>query len=293
MNGYFVQTRDLGVRYREVEALRGVTLDLSAGKIYGLLGRNGSGKSTLLSTFAALRRPTSGTVLVDGEDPMENERLMRSICLIREGGDVIADEKISATLQILADVRPDWDADYAARLLDAFEIRVDRRPDKLSRGQRSAVAATMGLASRCPLTMFDEVHLGMDAPTRHRFYDALLADYVEHPRTIIISSHLVDEIAPLVESVIILRDQSVLLHEPADRLREYGLTVTGSAPHVRSAVAGLPVLAERTLGSTLQVTLLAPDRRVSDQLASTPGVEIGGIGLQDLFIHLTEKETAS
>lgn len=290
MNGYFVQTRDLGVRYDEVEALRGVTLDLAAGGIYGLLGRNGSGKSTLLSTFAALRGPTSGAVLVNGEDPMENERLMRSICLIREGGDVITDEKVSATLRLVADIRPHWDADYAGALLDTFEVPTNRRPNKLSRGQRSALAATIGLASRCPLTMFDEVHLGMDAPTRYRFYDALLADYVEHPRTLIISSHLVDEIAPLVESVVILRDRGVLLHEPADQLREYGLTVTGPASQVRSAVDGLPVLAERTLGPTLQITLLSPDVSTTERLEATPGLELGGIGLQDLFVHLTEKE---
>ncbi|MFD1858820.1 ATP-binding cassette domain-containing protein [Aeromicrobium camelliae] len=71
MNGYFVQTRDLGVRYDDIEALRGVTLDLAAGGIYGLLGRNGWGKSTLVSTFAALRRPTSGSVLVNGDHPSD------------------------------------------------------------------------------------------------------------------------------------------------------------------------------------------------------------------------------
>ena len=95
--GFRLQMEDVRVRFGP-PALDGLTLDLAPGVILGLLGRNGSGKTRLLSTLAAFRRPTSGQVLVDGEDPWENERVMAGTCLIRESGDVLADEKLSATL---------------------------------------------------------------------------------------------------------------------------------------------------------------------------------------------------
>ncbi|WP_127571107.1 ABC transporter ATP-binding protein [Georgenia faecalis] len=287
MTGFAVQVRDLGVRYGDTQALDGASLDLPAGAIVGLLGRNGSGKTTLLSVLAALRKPSTGSVLVDGEDPFENERVMERVCLIRESGDVMADEKLSDTLDLVAAARPTWDGEYAAELLDAFELSLKKRPGTLSRGQRSAVGAVIGLASRAPLTIFDEVYLGMDAPSRYRFYDALLADYVEHPRTIILSSHLISEVERLFEEVVVLEAGRVLLAEDADSVRARGATVTGPKDRVAEATRELTVIGRRDLGPTAEVTVfdaLGADERARLDAA---GLDIGPVGLQDLFVHLT------
>src|SRR5699024_2862090 len=108
------------------------------------------------------------------------------------------------TLDFAALARPTWDQGYAEELLEAFGIDRRKKAGKLSRGQRSALGATIGLASRAPVTLFDEVHLGMDAPTRRRFYELLIADYAEHPRTIVLSSHLISEVEHLLERVVML-----------------------------------------------------------------------------------------
>ena len=287
---FAVSTRDLTVRYGRTTALEGVTLELAPGAIHGLLGRNGSGKTTLLSTVAAFRRPASGTVLVDGEDPWENERVMRGICLIRESGDVQVDLRMREHLRYLADVRPHFDADLAGRLMDTFELDPRRRPSKLSRGKKSAFGAVVGLASGAELTVFDEVHLGMDAPSRYAFYDALLADYVEHPRTVVLSSHLIDEIQRLLERVVILDRGTLLLEDDAESLRARGVSITGPAADVARFTEGRTVLRRQQLGGTVQVTvdggLSAADRTAATGL----GLEVGPIDLQSLFVHLTEKE---
>jgi ABC-2 type transport system ATP-binding protein len=200
--GVGVEVRGLAARYGSTVALDGADLTIAPGTITGLLGRNGSGKTTLLSILAAFRRGAAGSVLVDGEDPWENERVMAQICLIRESGDVLRDVRLAATLDMLAGARPTFDRGFADRLMDTFELSPRSLPSKLSRGKKSAFGVVVGLATRAPLTLLDEVHLGMDAPSRYAFYDALVADYAENPRTIVISSHLIDEVQRLREHVV-------------------------------------------------------------------------------------------
>lgn len=293
MTGYGVQVRDLTVRYGDEVAVDRLTLDIPPGSITGLLGRNGSGKTTLLSTLAAFRRPTSGQVLVDGEDPWENERVMAGTCLVRESGDVLADERLTATLDYLEDARPHFDRAFAERLLDVFELAPRSKPGKLSRGKKSAFGAVLGLATRAELTMLDEVYLGMDAPSRYAFYDALLTDYVDHPRTIVLSSHLIDEIERLFEHVVVIDHGALLLAEPADELRARGLTVTGPSDAVERFAAGRTVLGRQQLGRTAQVTLFGPRAGDDAARARDLGVELGPVDLQDLFVHLTARTGGS
>lgn len=292
MTGHDVELRGLSVSYGRTRAVKDVHLRIAANTITGLLGRNGSGKTTMLSAIASLLRPTHGQVLVGGRDPYEDAQLMESVCLIRESGDVLADEKVRVTLDFVGDVRPNWDRSYAERLLDAFHVDLEKSPRKLSRGQRSAVGASIGLAARAPVTMFDEVYLGMDAPSRRKFYDFLLADYVEHPRTIVLSSHLISEVESLFENVFVLDDGVAILDTDADTARTQGATITGPAAQVAAAVAGMHVLSERALGPTRQVTVLgAPEPATVAELRAA-GLGVGAVPIQELFIALTEREEA-
>lgn len=272
-------------------ALDGATCHFPAGAITGLLGRNGAGKTTMLGLLAGFRRPTAGTVRVGPEgaerDPWEDPAIMSGVQLVRESGDVLTDERVAATLRHYAAMRLDWDADYAARLLDLFEVDPRKTLSSLSRGKRSAVGATIGLASRAPLTIFDEVYLGMDAPTRYAFYDELLKDYAEHPRTIVLSSHLVEETERLFEHVVVVDRGRVLLAEPADDMRARGTSVTGAAAAVDRVVAGRRVLHRQELGPTVMATVEGALTDVESAQATDSGVQLGAVPLQDLFVHLT------
>ena len=290
MSGFGVEVRDLTVRYGSTTALDAVTFSIRPGVITGLLGRNGSGKTTALSVLAAYIRKTSGTVLVDGEEPWENARVMSGTCLVRESGDVLPDRPVEESLRMLANRRPTFDKALAEKLLDTFELGPTQRPDRLSRGQRSAFGVVMGIASRAPLTLLDEVHLGMDAPARYAFYDALLADWLEHPRTIVLSSHLIGEVERLLEDVLVLDRGTVLAQSDADTLRARGLTVTGSAEAVAAFVVGRDVVSRQALGGTTQATIIGalPD---DEDRARAERVELGPVALQDLFVHLTDHAT--
>jgi ABC-2 type transport system ATP-binding protein len=292
MTGFSVRTHGLDLAYGGTPAVADVSLDLEPNRIHGLLGRNGAGKTTLLSALASLRPPSGGSVAIEGTDPFENEQMMELVCLIRESGDVIPDEKLSTNLDWAELARPTFDRAYAERLVDDFGLNRKKKPQALSRGQASAFGVVVGLASRSPLTMFDEVHLGMDAPARQHFYDELLRDFAEHPRTIILSSHLINEIETMLETVTILHGGRLLLSEEADELRVRGATLTGATAVVDRLTAGQSVIGTRDLGPTRQVTLFGDlDPELLDS-AGRAGVQVGPVPLQDLFIHLTNHQAA-
>ena len=286
-----VETRDLTVRYGRTTAVDGLSVRLEAGRIHGLLGRNGSGKTSLLSVLAAFRKASGGQALVDGEPVFENPRATRRTCFIRGSGDTVEHDwpvdRVRDALSFAATVRPGWGADYADALADRFQLPRRTRVGELSRGQRSALGVTLGLASRAPLTIFDESYLGMDAPSRYAFYDELLTDFMEHPRTFVISTHLIEEVSSLFEEVVIIDEGRLVLHEDAEELRSRGVAVTGPTEAVDRFADGLDVLSERRLGPTKSVTVYGDLPATQLQDAREAGLELGPVALQDLFVHLT------
>ncbi|MDP9806107.1 ABC-2 type transport system ATP-binding protein [Trueperella bonasi] len=228
---YTVEMTNVGYKYGRTPAVVDVTATIEAGKITGLLGRNGSGKTTLEMMIAGQLKAT-GTVRVGGQAVWENPRIMPGVALVSESPAVYEDSALANTISLWEHVRPTFQRDVVERLLDAWEINPKKAPEKLSRGQKSAFYAALGIGSRAPLTIFDEVHVGMDAVLRRDFYDVLLHDFIAYPRTIIISSHNVDEIENLIENVIILDGGRVV--------------EAGSADDVRAAYSGPDRLASLT-----------------------------------------------
>lgn len=278
----------VSLAFDDEPALSDVTLSWEPGRIHALLGRNGAGKSTLLSLIASAQRPDSGTIEVSGRQPWERAELTEQICLIRESGDVIDEANASDNLDYAESLRPSFDREYADALIEVFKVPLKPTVEKLSRGQKSALGASIGLASRAPLTLLDEVHLGMDAPTRQRFYDELIADFALNPRTYVISSHLISEIESFVETVSILSHGELIMRAEADDLRRKGVTLTGPSHTVDELVDGQLVIGSRDLGPTRQVTLFGDLEPAALSRARDAGVDIGAVPLQDLFIHLTE-----
>lgn len=286
-SGLGVEVTNLTLRYGRTTALAGVDLTLSPGKIYGLIGRNGSGKTSLLSVLAAFCRATAGQVRVGGEEPFENEPIVRQICLIREAGDIIDSDRCQRVLATARALRPYWDQEYANHLVDRFQLPLRKRPQQLSRGQRSALACVLGLASRAPLTMFDESYLGMDAPSRYAFYEELLADYSAHPRTVILATHLIEEFGSLFEQVVMIDRGRLLVHDDTDSLRARGTAVVGPASAVDRFTSGMSILSERLLGGTKSATVYGPVTGKARRRAESEGLSLEPVALQDLFVQLT------
>jgi ABC-2 type transport system ATP-binding protein len=227
---YAIECADLRLRYprQRTEALAGVSLAVPQGAICGLFGRNGAGKTSLMALLAGLRRPNGGSVRVFGENPWENARIAPQVAFVfsKNNPDATVNSiRARDLLRMGALFRPNWDADFAEHLFKRFNVPLKKAAGKMSQGQAAALRCAIGLASRAPLTIFDEAYLGMDAVYRKVFIDELLADYLAHPRTILFSTHYISEMERLFSEAIIIDAGQVLVHDDADTLRERGKTL--------------------------------------------------------------------
>jgi ABC-2 type transport system ATP-binding protein len=278
-------------RYRDQTAIDDVTVDVHQGTITGLLGRNGAGKSTFMRLVTAQEFATRGTVRVFGEDPMENDGVLRRIAFVRED-QVFPDLKVRQAVQAASWFYPHWDPEFAERLLRDFDLPRHRLVRKLSRGMRSALSIVIGLAARAELTLLDEPYAGLDAVARQLFYDRLLADYAQHPRTILLSTHLIDEVADLLEHVIMIDKGRVVLDAATDDVRGTAVTVSGPGTVVEHFVAGRRVLHRRAIGSRVSVTVADPLDAADRARASTLHLKLEPLSLQQLMVHTTGDEAA-
>lgn len=285
-----VEIKGLTKSYGNVTAIKDLSFSLEPNKIYGLLGRNGAGKTTIMHMITAQLFPTSGELRVFGENPYENNRVLSQICFIKESQKYPDTYRIIDVLEISALFFPRFDREYAYSLIKDFNLPLKRRVKKLSRGMLSAVGIVVGLASRAPLTIFDEPYLGLDAVARSLFYDRLIEDYSEHPRTIVLSTHLIDEVSQLLEHVIVIDNGKIIINEDAEALRGQAVTVIGAAVKVNEFITDKEVISREPLGGLLSATLMGLTS-MDQSRAHMLGLEISPISLQQLIVHLTHKKS--
>jgi ABC-2 type transport system ATP-binding protein len=278
-----IVSRELTRRYRGVTALDRVTTQVPDGSIVGLLGANGAGKSTWFRLVAGYERPTSGAVEVFDASPYERDAVLRRICLVRGDQAYPSHYRVADALAVARHLHPGWDDVLAGRLLDEFALPARRKIKKLSLGMRSAVGIIIGLAARAPLTLFDEPYVGLDARSRRRFYDLLLEDYAAHQRTVVLSTHLIDEVADLLERVIVIEAGRIVHDADVESLRQRALTVTGPGPAVERFIDGRNVLHREHLGGTARVAVEVDDDGAAEA-ARAGGLRTAPVSLQDLVI---------
>jgi ABC-2 type transport system ATP-binding protein len=281
---------DVTMRFRGHTALTHVTTTFQADTITGLLGRNGAGKTTMMQLLTGHRVPTSGQVRVLGEAPYENDRVLRRICFIKESQRYPDQFRVCDAVAAAATVFPHWDAELAAQLIDEFELPARRTIKKLSRGMTSAVGIVLGLASRAPVTLFDEPYLGLDAVSRQLFYDRLLADYADHPRTIVLSTHLIEEISDLLEHVLLIDHGQVLLDADAETLRATALTVTGPARQVATFAAAHQLVQSESLAGQSRA-IVRTGTATARRMATDLGLSVDPTPMQHLVVALSRAAT--
>ncbi|SMH32082.1 ABC-2 type transport system ATP-binding protein [Rathayibacter oskolensis] len=287
-----IEVAGLSKHYGSMNAVTDVGFALDENRIHGLLGRNGAGKTTLMSLLTGQEFASSGEIRVFGASPVENAAVLSRTCFIKESQKYPDDFRVKHVLKSARWFFEGWDEEFAQQLVEEFRLPLDRKVKKVSRGQLSAIGVIVGLASRAPLTFFDEPYLGLDAVARQLFYDRLLADFAEHPRTVILSTHLIDEVSNLLEHVLVIDDGRLLIDSDTEELRGSAATVAGPRTAVDSFTTGREVLSRSGVGGLATATLSrldATDRAEARRL----GLELEPVSLQQLVVQLTTGKAAS
>ncbi len=276
-------------RFGKITALNGVDLTLDENKIYGLIGRNGAGKTTLLGILSGQNSAGEGEVTVCGMPIWENVEAMEKVCFSRELSATTAfgpdTRKVKELLRIAKIFYPFWDEEYAKRLIREFQLDSKKAINKLSKGMLSMVSIIIALASRAPITFLDEPVAGLDVMMREKFYKLLLDDYMENPRTYVISTHIIDEASNVFEEVVLVDAGRIMLKQNTEELRAQYAYVSGREDTVSEATRGLQVVHREGLGKSLTVCVKLNGSSRLEQY----DVDVAPVSLQKIFVYLTEQ----
>lgn len=285
-----IKVNNLSFAYDKKNILKDVNLTETEPVIIGLWGRNGSGKTTLMKILSGMEQPNDGTVEVDGIVPYNNSDAMNHVAFMQEDHPYSDMWDINDALNFGRDFNENWDQELADKLIDIFQLPRKKKIRTFSKGMKTMITIAIGLASKAPLTIFDEPSNGLDAHMRKQFYDVLLDSYDEHPRMILLSSHHIEEVEPLCEKIAIIDNNTLMHYKETDVLKNNGVHISGTAEAVRAVVGSKRVLEERKLGKQLNIMLDTPLTDDLKREAEQAGVMIEKAPFQDYLVNLTTKE---
>jgi ABC-2 type transport system ATP-binding protein len=226
-NQPIVDVRRLTRRFGATTALDDVTLAIPRGGVFGLIGANGAGKTTLIKHLLGMLKAEVGTVQVFGQDPVQNPvGVLGRIGYLSEDRDLPDWMRVSELMRYTQAFFPDWDEAYAEELREAFDLDPNARIKKLSRGQRARAGLLAALAHRPQLLVLDEPSSGLDPVVRRDILGAIIRTIAEEGRTVLFSSHLLDEVERVADRVAIIHQGRILLTAPMDEIKETHRRVT-------------------------------------------------------------------
>ena len=282
-----IKITELTKKYRKNLVLNAISLEFKEETIYGLLGRNGVGKSTLLNIISNRIFKNSGEVLVDGEVAEENAKAQEKIFLMSETNLYPETMKCSEIIKWTKEFYPDTDTDLANELAKKFSLDTSKKFGALSTGQRTIIKLVAAISSNAKYTFLDEPVLGLDANHRELFYKILIEEYTRNPRTFVISTHLIEEVATVIESLVVIHDCKVVMAESTENLLNKGYSATGNISDVEEFVKNKNCLAIENMGGFATAYLLDEKPEKIDE-----NIKISSINLQKIFIKLTGGESS-
>jgi ABC-2 type transport system ATP-binding protein len=285
MTNAIVEVRGLKKQFGKNEILHGLNFDIPPGRIYGLVGHNGAGKTTTLNAMLGLTS-YEGSVQVLGADPYRHRaRLMRDVAFISDVASLPRFLKVRELFRMLTDIHPNFSAEKAVGFLEGTDVKLGALIGHLSKGMLAQLHLAVVLAIDAKLLVLDEPTLGLDITYRKRFYRRLLEDYMTSERTLLITTHQVDEIEFMLSDIMFIRDGELILHMPMEQVPQRFIQLVVAPDKVEAARALKPVFAETRFGQTVMVFDGASrDSLDAHGTISTPT-------LSDLFVALMSRDS--
>ena len=265
-------------KYGKTTAMDRINLEIPESGIYCLLGRNGAGKTTFMKTLAGHIPYTGGEIVVNGQTVSPGK--MPECVNYIESGCVQFNARVASLINTASKIQPDFDREFALEMADKFQLNTSKRFKQLSFGMKTMLTAIITLANKSKVILLDEPTLGFDAIMRSQFNTLLLESYSQHPRVLIVSTHLIDEISKVIERLIIIDRGKLLVESGIEEIDEKAYTISGTAEAVAPLLAKLNVIGKTEIGNMIAAHIY--DNRITPP----QGVSIDRLSLQDFFINI-------
>ena len=273
-----IELKQVTKQYGQATVLKNITLSIDEPGIYCLLGRNGAGKTTLLKSVAGYQNITSGTIQVDNK-LITTSTLDTGVSYIENFAKHF-NLPVRKLLQIASEVNPNYDYDFASEMMERFELDGKKKFNHLSLGMKTMVSTIICLASNKSVVLLDEPVLGFDAIMRVEFYDMLTESFRKHPRIIIVSTHIIEEIAKTIQKLIIIDKGSVRFFDTLQSVETKAFSISGLQKDVEAATQNLNVIGQDTVGGLVTTYIF------DNPPEQTASLEIHPLSLQDFFIQM-------
>ena len=273
-----IELKQVTKQYGQATVLKNITLSIDEPGIYCLLGRNGAGKTTLLKSIAGYQNITSGTIQVDGK-PIATSTLDTGVSYIENFAKHF-NLPVRKLLRIASEVNPDYDVDFASDMMERFELDGKKKFNHLSLGMKTMVSTIICLASSKEVILLDEPVLGFDAIMRVEFYELLAESFQKHPRIIIVSTHIIEEIAKTIQKLIVIDKGSIRFFDTLQSVEAKAFSVSGLQKDVEAATRGLHIIGREAVGGLVTCYIF------DTPPAPAASLEICPLCLQDFFIQM-------
>ena len=273
-----IELTNVTKKYGKTMAIDRISLNICDHGIYCLLGRNGAGKTTLMKLIAGHIAATEGKIAVDGK-AVSTSRMPENVNFI-ESGSVQFNMRVSELIDTAAELQDGFDRDFAGEMAERFELNTKRKFKQLSFGMKTMLTAIITLSNNSLVILLDEPTLGFDAIMRSQFNTLLLESFSLHPRILIVSTHLIDEIAKITGHLIIIDKGKILVEAGIGDIDEKAYTLSGQVKAVLPLLDGLNCIGRMQAGSVMAAHIYG------DRISPPDGVEIERLSLQDFFINI-------
>ena len=284
-----IKTEGLSKIYKDVTALDNVSISIGENKIIGLIGKNGAGKTTFLKTCAGRIKQTSGDIKIFDDQVFDNLNILSKLVFVDEESKYNSAYKVKEILDLANLYYDSWDNEFALKLIKHFGLNTNKKYKKLSRGMKTQVNVIIGICCRMPLTILDEPTLGLDAAFRKDFYHILLNDFINHPRTIIISSHLLNEIEMLLEEIILIDNGKLVMHKTMEDFSNYSIMLSGDTSFLETFTKDMEVINSSSFVNTSEYIVKNVLSKQEIKKLKENNISMKSVSPQDLFIFLTSK----
>lgn len=273
-----IELKQVTKQYGQATVLKNITLSVDEPGIYCLLGRNGAGKTTFLKSIAGYQNITNGTILVGGKT-ITTSTLDTGVSYIENFAKHF-NLPVRKLLRIASEVNPDYDYDFAAEMMERFELNGKKKFNHLSLGMKTMVSTIICLASNKEVILLDEPVLGFDAIMRVEFYDMLTESFQKHPRIIIVSTHIIEEIVKTIQKLIIIDKGSVRFFDTLQSVEIKAFSINGLQKDVEAATQNLNIIGQDTVGGLVTSYIF------DNPPQQTASLEIHPLSSQDFFIQM-------